>query len=68
MLEKTIEFDKRLKYVGNDVDMWEMAKICGEMYLAFDKLLKYVGNDFEIWEIPKIFGKWFRYMAYGLGI
>ena len=33
-------FDKRLKYVVNDVDMWEMA-------LIFDKWLKYVGNDLE---------------------
>ena len=24
-------FQKRLKYVGNDVDLWEMAQICGEM-------------------------------------
>ena len=24
-------FEKRLKYVRNDVDMWEMDKICGEM-------------------------------------
>ena len=38
MLEMTKEFDKRFiyvnkcrKYVGNDVDLWEMAKICGEM-------------------------------------
>ena len=22
-------FHKRLKYVGNDVDLWEMAQICG---------------------------------------
>ena len=22
-------FEKRLKYVGNDVDLWEMAQICG---------------------------------------
>ena len=21
----------RLKYVGNDVELWEMAQICGEM-------------------------------------
>ena len=21
-------FEKRLKYVGNDVDLWEMAQIC----------------------------------------
>ena len=25
MLEMAQEFDKRLKYVGNDVYMWEMA-------------------------------------------
>ena len=24
-------FEKRLKYVGNDVDLFEMAQICGEM-------------------------------------
>ena len=24
-------FHKRLKYVGNDVDLWEMAQIPGEM-------------------------------------
>ena len=30
VLEMTSEFDKRLIYVGNDVDLWEMAQICGE--------------------------------------
>ena len=25
MLQMAYEFDKRLKYVGNDVCMWEMA-------------------------------------------
>ena len=24
-------FEKRLNYVGNDLDLWEMAQICGEM-------------------------------------
>ena len=24
-------FQKRLNYVVNDVDLWEMAQICGEM-------------------------------------
>ena len=24
-------FEKRPKYVGNDVDLWEMAQICGEI-------------------------------------
>ena len=33
-------FDKRLIYVVNDVDMWEMALMC-------DKWLKYVGNDLK---------------------
>ena len=30
MLEMVKVFEKRLKYVGNDVDLWEKAKICGE--------------------------------------
>ena len=24
-------FEKGLKYEGNDVDMWEMDKICGQL-------------------------------------
>ena len=24
-------FEKRLNYVGNDLDLWEMPQICGEM-------------------------------------
>ena len=38
-------FEKRLKYVGNDVDLWEMSQICGEMIQLFDKRLKTVEND-----------------------
>ena len=30
MREMASVFEKRLKYVGNDVDLWEIAKICGE--------------------------------------
>ena len=37
MLEMAEEFDKRLKYVGNDVYMWEIANISG-------KWLKYLIN------------------------
>ena len=33
--------------MGNDVDLWEMAQICGEMNYLFDKLLKNVRNDLE---------------------
>ena len=29
--------EKRIKYVGNDVDLWEIAKICG-------KWIKYLIN------------------------
>ena len=29
MWQMVYVFEKRLKYRGNDVDMWEMAKICG---------------------------------------
>ena len=61
-------FQKRQKYVGNDLDLWEMAQICGEMAELFDKRLKNVENDLEIWEMAKIFGKWLRYMAHGFSI
>ena len=61
-------FEKRPKYLGNDIDLWEMAQICGEMTELFDKRLKNVENDVEIWEMAKIFGKWPRYMGHGLSI
>ena len=53
-------FEKRLKYVGNDVDLWEMAQIFGEMTEFFDKRLKNVESDLEIREMAKIIGKWLR--------
>ena len=31
ILEMAQVFEKRLNYVGNDLDLWEMAQICGEM-------------------------------------
>ena len=55
-------FEKLLNYVRNDLDLWEMAQICGKMTKLFDKLLKNVENDLEIWYMAKIFGKWFRYI------
>ena len=61
-------FEKRPKYLGNDVDLWEMAQICGEMTQVFEKWLKNVENDIEIWEMAKIFGKWLRFMLQGLSI
>ena len=50
-------FEKRPKYLGNDVDLWEMAQ-----------LLKNLENDLEIWKMAKIFGKWLRCMGHGLSI
>ena len=61
-------FEKGPKYVGNDVDLWEMAQICGKMTYLFDKLLKNVENDLEIWEMAKVFGKWLRCIGHGLSI
>ena len=61
-------FEKRLNYVGNELDLFEMAQICGEMTQLFDKRLKNVENNSEIWEMAKIFGKWLRYMGHGFSI
>ena len=61
-------FETRPKYLGNDVDLWEMAQICLEITSFFDKRLKNVESDLEIWEMAKIIGKWLRYMVHGLSI
>ena len=61
-------FEKRLNYVGNDLDLCDMAQICGEMTELFDKRLKNVENDLEIWEMAKIFLKWLRYMGHSFSI
>ena len=47
MLVMAQEFDKRFKYVGNDVYIWEMAQV-------FEKRLNYVGNDLDLWEMAQI--------------
>ena len=44
--------------MGNDVDLWEMDQICGEMAKLFDKRLKNVENGLDIWEMAK-------YLLYG---
>ena len=61
-------FEKRPKFLGNDLDLWEMAQICGEMTYLFDKRLKNVKNDLEISKMAKIFGIWLRCMLHGLSI
>ena len=47
MLEMAYEFDKRFKYVINDVYIWEMAQV-------FEKRLNDVGNDLDLWEMVQI--------------
>ena len=61
-------FEKRLNYVGNDLDLWENAQICGEMTSLFDNRLKNVEHDLQILEIAKVFGKWLRYMGHTFNI
>ena len=50
MLERASEFEKRFKYVGNDVYIWEMAQV-------IEKRINYVGNDLDLWEMAQIFGE-----------
>ena len=45
-----LKFDKRFKYVGNDVYLWEMVQV-------FEKRLNHVGNDLDLWEISQICGE-----------
>ena len=49
MLEMDWEFDKWLKYLENDVYIWELARV-------FEKRQKYVGNDVDLWEMAQICG------------
>ena len=68
MLRMALEFDNRLKYVGNHIDMWEMAKICRKWFRYLANGLINWENDLKIWEMAKIFGKLLRYMGNGLSI
>ena len=50
MCEMPQVFDKRFKFVGIDVCIWEMASV-------FEKRLNYVGNDLDVWEMAQICGE-----------
>ena len=43
--------------MGNGLDLWEVAQICGDMALLFDKRLKNVENDLDLWEVAQICGE-----------
>ena len=47
--------------MGNDFEMWEMAKICG-------KWRKYLTIGLNMWEMTLRFGKWLKYLGNGLDI
>ena len=54
--------------MGNDVDMWEIAEICG-------KWLEYLTNSLNVaelterfWKMDKTVVTWLRYMGRGLNI
>ena len=59
MSEMAQEFMKRLKYVRNDVDLQEMAQICGEMGC-------YLTNGLKMWKMTQRFVKWPKYLGNGL--
>ena len=44
------EFDKWLKYLENDVYIWELAWV-------FQKRQKYVGIEVDLWELAQICGE-----------
>ena len=41
--------------MGNDLDIWEVAKICG-------KWVKYLTNGLNMWEMIERFVKWLNYL------
>ena len=44
------EFDKWLKYLENEVYIWELAWV-------FQKRQKYVGIEVDLWELAQICGE-----------
>ena len=51
-------FEYRLKYEENDVDLFQIAKMCM-------KWLKYLINGLNMWEMTYIVGKWLKYLRNG---
>ena len=50
MCKMALVCDKRFKYVGNDVYIWEMAQV-------LKKRPNYARNDLNVWEMPQICGE-----------
>ena len=54
--------------MGNDVDLWEIAKIYGKWLKYLTSGLNMWELTYRFWEMAKIFGKRVRYMGHGLSI
>ena len=55
-------FEKRPKYVGNDVDLWCLVhglSILETAYLSW-KWLKNLTKGLSMWEMTYIFGNWLK--------
>ena len=63
MWEMAEEFEIRLKYVGNDVHMREMAKKNNK---KTGEWRKYLTNGLINWEMIQRFRKWLKYLGNGL--
>ena len=48
MWEMSSIFDKRLKYVGNDLEIWEMAKTFVKIAEVYGAQLKYLRNGISM--------------------
>ena len=72
--EMTYLFDKLLKNVENDLEIWDMVKNLGNGFDAwgtaevFEKRFNYLGNGLKIWQVAKICGKWCIYLGIGLSV
>ena len=58
----------RLKYVGNEVDLWEMSTVYGKWpkYLTIELNMWELTSRF--WKMAKILMKSLRYMGHALSI
>ena len=54
-------YAKRLKCVGNDLDIWGMAYNCWKWFTQEE-------NGFSMWEMVYICGNWLRYVENDLSI
>ena len=54
--------------MGNDVDMWKMAKICWKSLKHLTNGLNMTELTERFWEMDKKVVKWLRYMRCSLSI